>query len=753
MVFIAGLIKVCVNKRRYVASSMQFSCLADISRTERKRIEEASRPADKEKLVQKELNEGNLFGVRAIQNGYYGGVSQSRSNSPSPSYRLAPETTLVDWGKEGNKAGSSASSISSVPKARMKQSPLRLELQDAKYNPSSVGGIGGSYIPPSSPSIRSYRMDSPNPSDLKPAGWISPLDVHFSRPSTPGTPTTPSGRFATFSRPTTPGRPTTAGTGTPAKRPTSYLKLNLDIGKPVTLMPPAVEAKSEVASVVSSGLTTPTPAMLKTPTQPMPSTARSAQKTPTQSYFPTDNQPSVRFLTPSVPLKDLPSPKAVGDPARFPSDHQHWRPSSPDPSTVVVKARWRNALPTKDAATSPTGRQWIVESPTNDVPPSPILGKPTLPLLNDADLEAQWDRSRPVIRNSAASRRVSIVKPELTSQTTPNANLNVFQSHERIHNAAAFKIPESIAPISSSVNRAIPTRMSSQTASIVLASSTTTSSGESTPQATPHHDRNISEESYVLGNEYSHSPERTSPFSNSHATSASDASHSHSNNSSFSSYLSTTSSPTRSLTNTNKSQTSLIDLENFPFPASPRAPPQMPGFEFTLPAAPSLGKGTGNNLQVHKHMSGQSRVSMGDFYDSYYADMSDIPVPAPLSPSQDRFAALREQSHFSVSPGSSRPSPNHSRTPGESPMRNIGFAHSPDSSPTKGRGYTPSPNASPTKNKNVRREAPRRPAPLNLSKLGSSHGWNGGEEVEASTPRTGAFGGGPVIGERFPTRI
>ncbi|KAH9213768.1 hypothetical protein DL95DRAFT_274513, partial [Leptodontidium sp. 2 PMI_412] len=62
---------------------------------------EASLRSDKEKLVGQGVREGDLFGVRAIEHGYFGGVSQSRPTSPTPSYVLSPDTPVVDWSKGG----------------------------------------------------------------------------------------------------------------------------------------------------------------------------------------------------------------------------------------------------------------------------------------------------------------------------------------------------------------------------------------------------------------------------------------------------------------------------------------------------------------------------------------------------------------------------------------------------------------------------------------------------------------------------
>ena len=130
--------------------------------------------------------------------GHFRGMSQSRSTSPAPSYVLSPYTSVVNWGDSKNSIHSASSSvidfsrsmegsIVSLPKApqaaKKIPSPLRL-------NPSAVPGnsrvstnssFGGSYMPPL-PSPRSVRSFA-NPQAH--SSWVSPLDVHFSRPTTP----------------------------------------------------------------------------------------------------------------------------------------------------------------------------------------------------------------------------------------------------------------------------------------------------------------------------------------------------------------------------------------------------------------------------------------------------------------------------------------------------------------------------------------------------------------------------------------
>ncbi|CCU82852.1 hypothetical protein BGHDH14_bghG007132000001001 [Blumeria hordei DH14] len=74
LTFLAGLVKVWFKKR-------------DLrKKVELAKIEASNKQTDLEKLVgNRELDEGDLFGVRAIQAGFYGGVSQSTPNSPATS--------------------------------------------------------------------------------------------------------------------------------------------------------------------------------------------------------------------------------------------------------------------------------------------------------------------------------------------------------------------------------------------------------------------------------------------------------------------------------------------------------------------------------------------------------------------------------------------------------------------------------------------------------------------------------------------
>ncbi|CAD6444050.1 55b3bad4-0013-47d6-a73d-63ddd622067a [Sclerotinia trifoliorum] len=151
IVLAAGMIKVWYNKRR-LAKNIKIEELEKANSTQ-------------ERLNVEELGEGDLFGVRAIQRGFFGGVSQSRSNSPAQSMFGPPSTTAVDLSEatrnlEAIRAPSTASSSSedsqsrvsseiSVPKStKHKPSPLRLQPSDAEIRRAAMHNRAGSYIPP-----------------------------------------------------------------------------------------------------------------------------------------------------------------------------------------------------------------------------------------------------------------------------------------------------------------------------------------------------------------------------------------------------------------------------------------------------------------------------------------------------------------------------------------------------------------------------------------------------------------------------
>jgi hypothetical protein len=221
--------------------------------------------------VGRQLEEGDLFGGRALEHGYFGDVAQSRPSSPAPSYVLSPSTTVVDWGETGKHSASSSvtdtlgarnGSISSIPTTpqavKKKPSPLRVQLNGRMQHGLPL------------PSPKSARSIS---SSGEGKGWVSPLDVHFSRP------TTPSG----------------------ASRPQSCLpRLQFpgEMEKTGLLVPTpsdSVKAKSEAASIISRDIS-PTPTAEKARTEPSPGEQPRIEPSrvtpPTFSVFPSIPIPS-----------------------------------------------------------------------------------------------------------------------------------------------------------------------------------------------------------------------------------------------------------------------------------------------------------------------------------------------------------------------------------------------------------------------------------------------------------------------------
>ncbi|KAA8567870.1 hypothetical protein EYC84_008320 [Monilinia fructicola] len=170
IVFAAALIKVWHNKRT-LAKNIKIEELEKANSTQ-------------EKLNIEDLGEGDLFGVRAIERGFFGGVSQSRSNSPAQSMFGPPSTTAIDLSAASSNSeavrGQSASSDSSSSSFSRRSSeisapikhkpmPLRLQPSEAEIRRSTMSNAGGSYIPP--PQTKDTQSQ-PNS-----------FGVHFGRPS------------------------------------------------------------------------------------------------------------------------------------------------------------------------------------------------------------------------------------------------------------------------------------------------------------------------------------------------------------------------------------------------------------------------------------------------------------------------------------------------------------------------------------------------------------------------------------------
>ncbi|CAG8974554.1 hypothetical protein HYALB_00005827 [Hymenoscyphus albidus] len=255
--FIAGFIKVCYNKRRLTKHEKL---------DELKLKGKGPKGADQEMLNTRETDEGDLFGVRALEAGYFGGVAQSRPSSPAGSrinsYVLTPN------------GENSANSITSdlplspgiqAPKAtKPKPSPLRLQPTDPNFRPPSAGGKSPSYMPLSG---LSKSPSSATQQGAPAQDWVSPIDARLEQ--------TP--------------QPTSPASIASSQRPKSYLpKLNFPENKEpdVDPAPEASKVKERVIEVRSPTTSIAPGSPNSTYQQYIPTRAG---RSPARSMFPTES--------------------------------------------------------------------------------------------------------------------------------------------------------------------------------------------------------------------------------------------------------------------------------------------------------------------------------------------------------------------------------------------------------------------------------------------------------------------------------
>jgi hypothetical protein len=444
--------------------------------------------------------------VRALEHGYFGGVAQTRPSSPASSYKLAPDAKLVDWGQINKLRSDSASvasssfdffqqgnaSTSSLPAAGnaiRKPSPLHLQPDTKVHNMSSVGGMGGNFLPPP-PSPTSLRGPPSLFGEEKASGWVSPLDVHFSRPSTPA-------------------------------RPTSFLpKLHfpLEFGKSdlTVPLPDNNGPKSESASIVEPVIVKPPPTVggrartpkeiyadfsqqgfAKSPTlsnfsqqgfakSPTPSTfSHQESKTSTFSTFSSRDEPRAKSPTLSIfPHQKTapPRPNRLSIKSMFSTEEAPTRIPKEDFSQTFQLP----ALPLEDLAPrippiNPS--RWNPSSPVRDPFNSQNKRGNTAHHNHEYSLateevldEPEWQLSeKAIIRASVVSKqRVSIIRGRPTQSqdlsTHYHPNLNSNQSHNHNHNQGGNQ------------NR---NRDHSTSASSTYSSQTSTHSSSSPPPSPP----------------------------------------------------------------------------------------------------------------------------------------------------------------------------------------------------------------------------------------------------------------------------
>lgn len=268
-------------------------------------------------------------------------------------------------------------SISSLPfnQGKRKPSPLRLQPSDLELSgrvtndPARVGGIGGAYLLPL-PSPRSNRSATPCSDTRKPEGWVNPLDILFTRPSTPASSISKS-------------------------RPTSYLpKLNFPIDR------------SHKASFETSQVGADTGRLWEPP-----STMNSEENRSIPGWTPplesedklvVDDRPGKSLVTPSSTVIENYTPSSISDFPRVPSQ--------------AARKSGRSIFPASDDQPRSSPRRNLVKKefdfgfippvPLENLPPNlSTLGQPS----NDPD---RWHSTRAVIRDSIVSKqRVSIYDP------------------------------------------------------------------------------------------------------------------------------------------------------------------------------------------------------------------------------------------------------------------------------------------------------------------------------------------------------
>lgn len=330
---------------------------------------------------------------------------------------------------------------------------------------SSVGNMGGNFLPPA-PSPRSLRAPSPLFGEEKSSTWVSPLDVHFSRPGTPVRPASflPKLQFPLefgksdltiplpdFNKPkseTTPAfepvivkPPPTAGgrAKTPkeiyaefsqqgfAKSPTLSNFSQQSFAESPTL---STFSKQEplMKSPTFSTFSKEEPSKAKPPTfSVFPQQAQQAPPRPNRlsmkSMFSTEELPvrspkedfSRTFQLPPVPLDDLAPMIPPVNPDRFPKDLNVWNPASPIRDSIVNRQR----QPTSAGARH--SHEWTLPSPT----------------LPDEMIDAEWQPSeKAIIRASVVSKqRVSVIRgPGAQSQ---DLDVQFARMRSRGHSMAA----------------------------------------------------------------------------------------------------------------------------------------------------------------------------------------------------------------------------------------------------------------------------------------------------------------------------
>lgn len=177
LVVVAGSIKILYNRQR-LKKHIKLAAELEASGAREERVE----------LNARELDEGDLFGVRAIQSGYFGGVAQSRPSSAAGSHSPDGSTSNIFFGSHPSPnltATTPMSSVTSLPlDARQASSP--------RQSPPLPNGAGRT-VTPQRPLLRPIKS-ALQPSEAELSGRINHdpgINMSLEIPPSPLTSTRP----------------------------------------------------------------------------------------------------------------------------------------------------------------------------------------------------------------------------------------------------------------------------------------------------------------------------------------------------------------------------------------------------------------------------------------------------------------------------------------------------------------------------------------------------------------------------------
>ena len=163
--------------------------------TKKAQLEAGNGNDERLELNKRELDEGDLFGIRAIQSGYFGGVAQSRPSSVagdhSPEGEPSSASNTLLGGHQSPKMGATSpmSSVLTLPlEARHSSSPLRKTVVSTNDE---------------RPYTASRSKSTLQPSDAEVSGRINhdpAVNMHLNVPPSPTAPSRPSSGYMSRSR-------------------------------------------------------------------------------------------------------------------------------------------------------------------------------------------------------------------------------------------------------------------------------------------------------------------------------------------------------------------------------------------------------------------------------------------------------------------------------------------------------------------------------------------------------------------------